>query len=200
MTATGAGDLISYEWKFANKIIEGETSDTLVINDIGLDQAGLYSVTAKNFNSSNRKSKRITVSKRENEVLVIVGSTPVAVVASSDNHPGGEHAGLAIDNDSSTKYLNFDGANDTPSGLTITSAGGVVTSLGLTSANDAPDRDPATFVLSGSNDGGATFTEIASGAVPAFTDRFERQEVTFCLLYTSPSPRDQRGSRMPSSA
>ena len=23
---------------------------------------------------------------------------------------------------------------------------------------------------------------------------------TFCLLYTSPSPRDQRGSRMPSSA
>ena len=24
--------------------------------------------------------------------------------------------------------------------------------------------------------------------------------LTFCLLYTSPSPRDQRGSRMPSSA
>ena len=26
------------------------------------------------------------------------------------------------------------------------------------------------------------------------------QEFYFCLLYTSPSPRDQRGSRMPSSA
>ena len=26
------------------------------------------------------------------------------------------------------------------------------------------------------------------------------QELTACLLYTSPSPRDQRGSRMPSSA
>ena len=25
-------------------------------------------------------------------------------------------------------------------------------------------------------------------------------EITHCLLYTSPSPRDQRGSRMPSSA
>ena len=25
-------------------------------------------------------------------------------------------------------------------------------------------------------------------------------ELIFCLLYTSPSPRDQRGSRMPSSA
>ena len=55
----------------------------------------------------------------------------------------------------------------------------MVTGLGLTSANDAPDRDPATFVLSGSNDGGATFTEIASGDVPAFGDRFERQEVSF---------------------
>ena len=51
--------------------------------------------------------------------------------------------------------------------------------MGLTSANDAPDRDPATFVLSGSNDGGATFTEIASGDVPAFGERFERQEVSF---------------------
>ena len=27
-----------------------------------------------------------------------------------------------------------------------------------------------------------------------------RDEVAACLLYTSPSPRDQRGSRMPSSA
>ena len=27
-----------------------------------------------------------------------------------------------------------------------------------------------------------------------------KQGYTFCLLYTSPSPRDQRGSRMPSSA
>ena len=26
------------------------------------------------------------------------------------------------------------------------------------------------------------------------------KDYTFCLLYTSPSPRDQRGSRMPSSA
>ena len=78
-------------------------------------------------------------------------------------------------------------------------------------ANDAPDRDPSTFILSGSNDGGATFAEIAAGDVPAFSERFERVEVSFdnsvayttyqvtfpttagpstCLLYTSPSPRD----------
>jgi hypothetical protein len=99
-----------------------------------------------------------------------------AVVPTSDNHPDGEHAGLAIDNNASTKYLNFD-ISDT--GLTITTGGGVVTGLGLTSANDAPERDPASFVLSGSNDGGVTFTEIASGDVPAFGDRFERRTVSF---------------------
>ena len=34
-----------------------------------------------------------------------------------------------------------------------------------------------------------------------FFNAVERlKELTFCLLYTSPSPRDQRGSRMPSSA
>ena len=30
--------------------------------------------------------------------------------------------------------------------------------------------------------------------------RGELERVAYCLLYTSPSPRDQRGSRMPSSA
>jgi len=99
-----------------------------------------------------------------------------AVVPSSDNHPAGEHAGFAIDNDASTKYLNFDKLD---TGLTISTTGGVVTGLGLTSANDSPERDPASFVLSGSNDGGATFTEIASGDVAAFTARFERQELSF---------------------
>ena len=41
------------------------------------------------------------------------------------------------------------------------------------------------------------------GADLAFTyqnDRLKDRVVDICLLYTSPSPRDQRGSRMPSSA
>ena len=32
------------------------------------------------------------------------------------------------------------------------------------------------------------------------TNRIAKAELTFCLLYTSPSPRDKRQSRMPSSA
>ena len=97
------------------------------------------------------------------------------VTASSSNSPGAEQAPNAIDNNPNTKYLNFDKAD---TGLTIATAGSIVTGLGLTSANDAPERDPATFVLSGSVDG-VNFTEIASGDVPAFGARFERQEVSF---------------------
>ena len=98
------------------------------------------------------------------------------VVATSDNSPDGERAPNAIDDNPFTKYLNFDKVD---TGLTITTGGGVVTGLALTSANDAPDRDPANFILSGSNDDGATFTEIASGDVPEFVERFERRTVSF---------------------
>ena len=104
-----------------------------------------------------------------------ISSPGDSVTASSGNSPGAEQAPNAIDNNPNTKYLNFDKAD---TGLTISTAGSIVTGLGLTSANDAPERDPATFVLSGSVDG-VNFTEIASGDVPAFGARFERQEVSF---------------------
>ena len=56
--------------------------------------------------------------------------------------------------------------------------GTVVTGLRLTSANDAPDRDPTSFILSGSNDG-QNFTEIARGSIPRFSNRFTTVEVNF---------------------
>jgi len=147
--------------------------------------AMIDSATSQGANSANSQIDDFKVFAQgltQDQIKTLMGlavdiSAPGdAVVPSSDNHPGGEHAGLAIDNNSSTKYLNFDKLD---TGLTITTGGGVVTGLGLTSANDAPERDPASFVLSGSNDGGATFTEIATGDIAAFGARFERQEVSF---------------------
>ena len=45
------------------------------------------------------------------------------------------------------------------------------------------------------------FKEVgATVAFPAFDVRIEAVAVFGCLLYTSPSPRDMRRSRMPSSA
>ena len=39
-----------------------------------------------------------------------------------------------------------------------------------------------------------------AGVREMFVDGFNVFNIDVCLLYTSPSPRDQRGSRMPSSA
>ena len=59
---------------------------------------------------------------------------------------------------------------------------------------------------------GSDFAGLSVALVTPFTDgkldvaklkeqiEFQVDAGTTCLLYTSPSPRDQRGSRMPSSA
>ena len=39
-----------------------------------------------------------------------------------------------------------------------------------------------------------------AAAVKRHLKKLQREQLARCLLYTSPSPRDQRGSRMPSSA
>ena len=98
------------------------------------------------------------------------------ITPTSHHSPDNETVENAIDNNPKTKYLNFDKVN---TGLTLTTTECVVTGLALTSANDAPDRDPAKFVLSGSKDDGVTFTKIASGNVPIFQERFDRQTVSF---------------------
>ena len=88
---------------------------------------------------------------------------------------------------------------DAPSTFTVPTAGdftydvfdGTDTDSGVVDITITPVNDAPTIDLNGAGAGEdfkSTFTEGA-GAV----------SIT-CLLYTSPSPRDQRGSRMPSSA
>ncbi|MFO1499610.1 MAG: CHRD domain-containing protein [Verrucomicrobiota bacterium] len=114
---------------------------------------------------------------------------PGDAIVSSDpdaNSPAAERVPNAIDNDSATKYLNFgkDG-NQTapfagPVGLTVTPKAGpsIVNGIAFTSANDAPERDPASYKLEGSNDG-TNFVAISEGTVPPFSGRFIRQEILF---------------------
>jgi len=66
--------------------------------------------------------------------------------------PGAEHPALAIDDNTGTKFLHFKG-EDGPTGIRVTPLNGpsVVTGLALTTANDAPERDPVAFALYGSN-------------------------------------------------
>src|SRR5687767_11307067 len=98
------------------------------------------------------------------------------IVATSNNSPGSEGVANAIDN-APTKYLNFDRVN---TGFTVSPRSGltVVSGLTLTSANDAPDRDPADYILSGSYDG-SNFVAVSTGTVPPFPTRFFKNTILF---------------------
>jgi hypothetical protein len=94
-------------------------------------------------------------------------------ITPQSSFPAAEHPGLGIDHNHLTKYLNF-GENN--SGLIITNAQGPVdvNFMQIRTANDAPDRDPASYELWGTNDpiqsqqhsnglGGENWTLISSG-------------------------------------
>ena len=74
----------------------------------------------------------------------------------------------------------------------------VLMGLAATPLAGCETLDPAILdgIISGQNGGlGLTAADVALGLKAALDNG-----VGNCLLYTSPSPRDQRGSRMPSSA
>ena len=64
------------------------------------------------------------------------------------------------------------------------------------------DTSPATLIVGANGAGKSTFLDAMCYAL--FNKPFRKiskgQLVNACLLYTSPSPRDLRASRMPSSA
>jgi F5/8 type C domain-containing protein len=102
--------------------------------------------------------------------VTAAGDTVVGVPNDGD-WPDGETPDLAIDDDTATKFLHFKGATE-PTGIQVTPLVGatVVTGLALTTANDAAERDPATFELYGSNAGiDGPYTLIASGDIVDFT-------------------------------
>src|SRR5262249_53577442 len=73
--------------------------------------------------------------------------------------------------------INFDKLD---TGFTVAPQVGlsVVSGLTITSGNDAPERDPASFILFGSYDW-TNLTPIASGPLGAFPDRRQKQTILF---------------------
>lgn len=103
------------------------------------------------------------------------------IFASSANSPPTESVGNAIDG-GPAKYLNFDMKNDAlTAGFAVTPSVGATVINGLTieTANDGPERDPASVTVEGSNDdtitnySGGSWTLIAAiPNIPAITNRF----------------------------
>ncbi|HEX6961519.1 MAG TPA: lamin tail domain-containing protein [Lacipirellula sp.] len=92
--------------------------------------------------------------------------------------PQNEEPPKALDNDTNTKWLAFQ-----PSGTYygFRFANGerhAVNAYTMTSANDAPDRDPYSWTLSGSNDG-VNYTVVDTRTVQDFAGRFETRLYEF---------------------
>jgi hypothetical protein len=122
---------------------------------------------------SVRVVSAVDVTQPGDEVHGIPEAATCGGNASTDVSPCGELPPNVIDNDPAKKYLNFKGdfdAGETASGFTVKPAVGATVVMGLTftAANDAPERDPTAYELSGSNDDGTTWTVIASGPIVDF--------------------------------
>ena len=93
----------------------------------------------------------------------------------------GEAGAMAFDNDVQTKWLDNGGAPsvEEPSWVVVSlPEAAAVNTLAVTSANDAPERDPENFAVWASNDN-ENWTELASWLGESFDERFERKQYTF---------------------
>jgi hypothetical protein len=93
---------------------------------------------------------------------------------SESDSPGNESPLQLLDTAAGTKYLNFGKEN---SGFIVTPNSGpeIVTSFRIQTANDAPERDPASYIIYGTNDSiqslphsqgsGETWTQLDAGSL-----------------------------------
>ena len=104
--------------------------------------------------------------------IIKTTSSPVVIsniYPTSNNSPSNEGAANAFDNNPNTKYLNFDKQN---AGVTVKlSQGRVVKKFTITTANDAVERDPASYKLYGSNDG-VNWVLLSEGPLSLSNSRF----------------------------
>ena len=95
-------------------------------------------------------------------------------IPTTANSPSGEGPNNAFDNNTSTKYLNFDKKN---AGVTVQlNTGRAVTGFTITTANDFSGRDPTSYKLYGSNDG-STWTLIKQDSISLSESRYTTSSV-----------------------
>lgn len=90
----------------------------------------------------------------------------------------GEGKEKLFDNQSGTKWLDFSAQGSWVQYTYAAGIAGRLSSYTLTSAGDAPERDPADWQLQGSSDGGATWATVDSRAGVTFSERLQKQKFT----------------------
>ncbi len=104
------------------------------------------------------------------DLIIGVPNDGVTTGGGDNGWPPNELPPFAIDDQILTKFLHFKGEVE-PTGIRVTPSIGptVVTGLTFTTANDAVERDPVNYELSGSNDSiNGPYTLIAKGPIVDF--------------------------------
>lgn len=148
-------------------------------------------------NAQKYTSYRIAVTKnKNNDGLLQIGEiqfvgpvypsvdhtdTETFAVMASNSIGEAENQDKAFDNDPTTKWLDHNDWQgpptvEAPSWIQVDFNEAVaVNQLAITSANDAPERDPENFALFGSNDNGVTWQQLSNWVGESFEARGERQ-------------------------
>ncbi|MEO7678651.1 MAG: immunoglobulin domain-containing protein [Verrucomicrobiota bacterium] len=148
--------------------ISGATTTTLTVNPVAeIDDAEYRLVGTTSAGSANSSVAFLTVISTLSDVTQPTDPI-VAYQPNGGSSPAAEDVPKAIDNTTS-KYLNrANGVTPVtvPVGFVVTPGIGrtIVTGMRLYAANDAPERDPANYILEGS-DNGTTWTLISSNVI-----------------------------------
>lgn len=177
-TAT-ANAPITYQWqKGTNGVyvnvsngseISGATTTVLSVNPIGFNDAADYRIVATD-SAGQAFSGVGTLRTFSTNLDVTEPGDPISGVNISQFGDGSPT--YAIDNSMDTKF----GANINSgaiAGLIVTPAAGltVVSGLRIYTGSDTVSRDPASYELEGSTDGGHTYTIISSNAIALSDNR-----------------------------
>ena len=163
VSASGTATL-NYQWRKNGTAISGATSATYSIAATTAADAASYSVVVTNSaGSATSNTATLTISAAS---PALIDLTPQSFSARGQNNPN-EGIAQLFDGNASTKW--FD-----PSATTwvkiVYASPTVLEAYSLTSANDAPERDPASWTLSGSNDG-TNWTIIETRTAQSWSSR-----------------------------
>lgn len=111
-------------------------------------------------------------------------SYPGTILAQGQNSDAGENALNAFDNNLATKWLDFATNNPSTRASWIqyrytSNASFAVSRYTVTSANDAPERDPRDWRLLGSNNGGTNWTTLDTRTGETFISRGQTRSFSF---------------------
>jgi hypothetical protein len=148
--------------------LTGAVSTNLLLSPVSMADAGDYRLVASNPGGAVTSAVATVTVMSALPDLTRAGD---GIANFGGGSPAGETMTNAI-NDTTSKYLNFGlnggaGTFSGPVGFIVTPSVGpcIARALRFYTANDEPGRDPASYALYGSTDGGASYLLIITGSL-----------------------------------